>query len=53
MDRYDREIYFSGFGKAVEVVVMAPENLIKRQHRDQMLDFILKIINDRDTMVIL
>lgn len=31
---YDREIQLSGFGKAVEVVVMAPDNLSKRQQRE-------------------
>ena len=54
MDCYDREIQLSGFGKAVEVVVMAPDNLSKGQRRefnvDQMLDLVVKIINDRDCL---
>lgn len=33
MDGYDQEIQLSGFGKAVEVVVMAPDKLSKRQRR--------------------
>lgn len=55
MDCYDREIQLSGFGKAAEVVVMAPDNLSKGQRREfnahQMLDFVVKIINDRDCLI--
>ena len=50
MDGYDRETQLSVFGKAVEVVVMAPNNLFKWQRRDHMLDFVVKIINDRHSL---
>lgn len=54
MDSYDGEIQLSGFGKAVQVVVMAPDNLSKRQlgefNVDQMLDFVVRMTNDRDCL---
>lgn len=54
MDKYERETQLSVFGKVVEVVVMAPDNLSKWQQRDfrvdNMLDFVVKIINDRDSL---
>lgn len=48
------EIKLSGFGKAVEVVVRAPDTLSKRQQRefkvDQTLEFVVKFINEKDCL---